>query len=459
MLNFNLSPAQEDLRRRVREFALREVLPIAWEYDRRSEVPLFVLKKAFDLGLMNGNIPAAYGGKGHGIVDSTLLTEEIAAACPGIATSLFDNSLGLEPLILCTNEPLKERYLPEIAAHFKLICFGTSEPLIGSDVSGIRCEARADGDDFILNGTKFWITNGGIADYFSVFATIDPQKPHQGLCAFLVEKDWEGVSTGLPIPKLGQRASNTAAVHFDNVRVPKENVVAPPGEGFVLAMRTFSRTRPTIGSFAVGAARSAMEYAIDYAKKRRAFGDRIANYQAIQFKIAEMYQKVETARLLTWKAAWEADQGLDPTISASISKFYATESAMQVVEEALQIFGGYGYTRLFPLEKLYRDSRVFKIYEGTSEIQRIIVAAYALESYQPVMPPLDELPMLIGEAAELTDEASGRKAWRCRVCGYIHTGDNPPEACPVCYFPRTAFKQAWPQPAETTPSGPAHQNG
>lgn len=447
MLNFNLSPEQEDLRRKVREFALKEVLPIAWEYDRRSEMPLFIMKKAFDLGLMNGNIPRAYGGRGYGVIEDTLVTEEIAAACPGIATSLFDNSLGMAPLILGANDALKKRYLTELAGNFKLICFATSEPLMGSDVSGIRCQARADGDDFILNGTKFWITNGGIADYISVFATVDPNSAHKGICAFLVEKDRKGVSTGRPIPKLGQCASNTTAVHFDNVRVPGENVIAPPGEGFALAMRTFSRTRPTIGSFAVGAARSAMEYAIDYAKKRRAFGDRIANFQAIQFKIAEMYQKVETARLLTWKAAWEADQGLDPTITASITKFYATEAAMQVVEEALQIFGGYGFTRLFPLEKLYRDTRVFKIYEGTSEIQRIIVATHALESYQPIMPPLDELPMLTGEAAGPAGETveGGGKAWRCRVCGYIHRGAEPPEVCPVCFFPRTAFKQVWPR--------------
>ena len=446
MLDFNLTPEQEDLRKKVREFALKEILPIAWEYDRRNETPIFVLKKAFDLGLLNGSIPKVYGGKEHGIIEGALATEEIAAVCPGIATSFFDNSLGMEPLILCDNEPLKKKYFNLITKNFKLICFATSEPLMGSDVSSIRCEAKENGDDYILNGTKFWITNGGISDYFSVFATIDPKSAHKGICAFLVEKDWDGVRTGQSIPKMGQRASNTTAVHFNNVRVPKENVLAPPGEGFVLAMRTFSRTRPTIGAFAVGTARSAMEYALDYAKKRQAFGEKIANFQAIQFKIAEMYQKIETARLLVWKAAWEADQGLDPTITASMAKFYATESAMQVVEDALQIFGGYGYTRLFPIEKLYRDTRLFKIYEGTSEIQRIIVASYALGSYKPVMPPLDELPMLTGDAAELIDEAAAAKgkAWRCRMCGHIHKGDSPPEVCPICYFPQSAFVQVWP---------------
>ena len=186
---------------------------------------------------------------------------------------------------------------------------------------------------------------------------------------------------------------NTVGLNFKDVRVPKENVVAPPGEGFMLAMQTFARTRPAIGAFAVGTARSAMEYAIDYAKKRRAFGTKIANFQAIQHKIAEMFQKVETSRLLVWKSAWEADQGLDPTIAASIAKFYSTEAALEVANEALQIFGGYGYTKMFPIEKLLRDARLFRIYEGTSEIQRYIVSGYAMNAYQPVMPPLEELPI------------------------------------------------------------------
>ena len=211
-----------------------------------------------------------------------------------------------------------------------------------------------------------------------VFATVDPESSHKGICAFLVEKEWEGVQTGRHIPKLGQRGSNTTAINLKDVRVPKENVIAPPGQGFALAMRTFARTRPSIGAFAVGAARSAMEFAIDYAKKRRAFGTKIANFQAIQHKIAEMFQKVETSRLLVWKSAWEADQGSDPTITASIAKFYSTEAALEVADEALQVFGGYGYTKMFPIEKLLRDARLFRIYEGTSEVQRMVIARSVL---------------------------------------------------------------------------------
>ncbi len=443
MLQFELSPQQKELQAKVRDFALKEILPAVWHYDEKDEIPLFLLQKAFDAGFMNSDIPVKYGGKGMGLMDAAILTEEISAVCPGVATSIFDNSLGMAPLILSDNDPLKEKYLPIIAREFKLICFATSEPVMGSDVAGMRCKAEKRGDDYILNGTKYWITNAGVADYMTVFATIDPDKQHEGIGAFLIEKDWEGVSVGKSIPKLGQRCSNTAGLNFKNVRVAKENVIAEPGKGFVLAMRTFSRTRPIIGAFAVGAARSAMEYAIDYAKKRKAFGTRLSNFEAIQFKIAEMYQKVETSRLLVWKGAWEADSGIDPTISASIAKFYATEAAMEVVNDALQIFGGYGYTKMFPIEKLLRDIRLFSIYEGTSEVQRLIVSGHVLNNYKPVLPPLEDLPLIRG--LDLNEpSAKDAPAWRCRMCGHIHYGEEPPEECPYCFFPKTAFKKVWP---------------
>jgi acyl-CoA dehydrogenase len=431
MLNFSLSPAQLKLQKKAREFALKEILPVAWYYDEIDETPLPVLKKAYEAGLyeaglINADIPKEYGGKGYGLIENVIITEEFSAACPGLATSIFDNSLGMEPLRLSKNDTLKEKYFPQILNNFKLICFATSEPTMGSDVAGIRCSAKRDGEDYILNGTKYWITNGGLADYMSIFATVDPDTQHEGICAFIVEKDWKGVTIGRRIPKLGQRGSNTVGINLKDVRVPKENVLAPPGEGFILAMQTFSRTRPAIGAFAVGTARSAMEYAIDYTKKRRAFGTKIANFQAIQHKIAEMYQKVETSRLLVWKAAWEADQGLDPTITASIAKFYSTEAALEVANEALQVFGGYGYTN-----------------EGTSEVQRYIVSGYAMNVYQPTMPPLEDLPLHreTDPGGVKPHNKKGMTAWRCRICGYVHYGDEPPEECPYCFFPKTAFKQ------------------
>ena len=448
MLDFSLSKEQLDLRHRARQFSMDVVLPAAWHYDEKDQLPLWILKKADEAGIMSSDIPVEYGGMGCGLVEGAIVTEEIAAACPGLATSIFDNSLGFEPIIISDNDALKKKYLPEIAKNFKRICFATSEPMMGSDVSGIQCRAKEEGDHYILNGTKYWITNSLVADYMTIFATVDPEKKHDGICAFIVEKDWEGVRVGRHIPKMGQRTSNTSAISLKNVRVPKENMLAPPGKGFVLAMKTFSRTRPIIGAFAVGAARSAMEYALDYAKKRKTFGARINSYQAIQFKLAEMYQRVETSRLLVLKGAWEADKGMDPTISASIAKLYASENAMAVLNDALQIFGGYGYTRMFPIEKLLRDTRLFTIYEGTTEIQKMIIAGHLLSAYEPVLPPIDEVPVLVGGDDELFDSdgnPAGGPAWRCPLCGYVHYGDEHPEECPYCFVKGEGFKKVWPK--------------
>lgn len=438
MLNFHLTDDQLALRDRARRFALEHVLPVAWYYDEQDAIPVKVLEKALDAGFMNADIPTEFGGKGVGLVDAAIVTEELAAACPGIATSIFDSSLGMAPLILSDNEALKKRIFARVLVEGSRISFATSEPTMGSDVSGIRCEAKDMGDHYVLNGTKYWITNGGVTDFMSVFATVDPKAKHDGICAFLVDMKCLGVSVGKTIPKMGQRCSNTVGVHFTNVKVPKTNVLAEPGQGFVLAMKTFSRTRPIIGAFAVGAARSAMEYALDYAKKRHAFGAPLANFQATQFKLAEMYQKVETARLLTWKAAWKADQGQDPTISASIAKFYATEAAWEVVDDAMQILGGYGYTKMFPVEKLMRDVRLLRIYEGTSEVQRLIVSGWLLASYKPAMIPLEDLPI---HREHDPEHRPNEHAWRCRLCGYVHYGDTPPDACPTCFFPAASFKE------------------
>ena len=441
MLDFTLTEEQAELQQKARAFAMKEILPVAWYYDERDETPMPVLEKAFQAGLMNGGIPRAFGGRGLGLVEAALLTEEFAAACSGLATTIFDNELGMEPILLSKNEQAKERYLPKIAKDFKLCCFATSEPTMGSDVAGIRCLATPDGDGFRLNGTKYWITNGGIADYMSVFATADPKARHSGICAFVVERDWEGVTIGRRIPKMGQRCSNTVGINFKNVYVPKENILAEPGRGFVLAMKTFARTRPIIGSFGVGAARAAMEYALDYAKKRKAFGMVINNYQGIQFKLAEMFQKVETARLLTWKAAWESDRGRDATLPASIAKLYATEMALEVANEALQIFGGYGYTKMYPVEKILRDVRLLRIYEGTSEVQRVILAGYLLNSYEAGLPSLEDLPLHRDfDPLDPKDPRQGQKIWRCRICGHVHYGDEAPDECPYCFFPKSAFK-------------------
>ncbi|MFX1313496.1 MAG: acyl-CoA dehydrogenase family protein, partial [Promethearchaeota archaeon] len=351
-----------------------------------EEFPLEVIKKAWEEGLLNLGIPKEYGGPGYGLVDACIVVEEISSACPGIATSVFDNNLGAEPIVIGGSEEQKQRILTELTNEFKLIAFATSEPSMGSDVAGMKCLATKDGDEYILNGNKFWITNGGYADYITVFATADPEKKHKGIGAFIVDTKSEGVKLGKHIPKLGQRASNTVSVVLRDVRIPKENILAKPGRGFVLAMQTFAHTRPAIGAFATGCARSAMEYSIDYAKKREVFGRTIENYQAIQFKIAEMYKDIEAARLLTYKAAWEADQGMDNNLSSSIAKAFASDVVMNVTTEAIQIFGGYGYLRTYPVEKLFRDAKLYQIYEGTSEVQRIVISRFVMKRYEHAMP-------------------------------------------------------------------------
>ena len=385
-MDFELTEEQKALQLKAREFAINEVLPVARKYDESEEFPMPVIKKAWEQSLLNSGIPKKYGGPGYGLLDACIIVEEISSACPGIATSIFDNNLGAEPIIIGGNEEQKARILGELTNEFKLIAFATSEPTMGSDVAGMKCKAEKDGNDYILNGAKFWITNGGFADYITVFATVDPEQKHKGIAAFIVDTKTEGVRLGKQIPKLGQRASNTVAVTLKNVRVPEENILAKPGRGFVLAMQTFAHTRPAIGAFATGCARSAMEYAIDYANKREAFGRPISNFQAIQQKIADMYKDIEAARLLTHKAAWEADQGLDNNMSSAVAKAFASDVVMRVTTEAIQVYGGYGYLRTYPVEKLFRDAKLYQIYEGTSEVQRIVISRFALKGYKHAMP-------------------------------------------------------------------------
>jgi len=385
-MDFALTEDQKALQQKARNFAINEVLPVARKYDESEEFPMPVIKKAWEVGLLNLGIPKQYGGPGYGLVEACIVVEEISSACPGMATSIFDNNLGAEPIVIGGNEEQKTRILGELTKEFKLIAFATSEPTMGSDVAGMKCKAEKDGDEYILNGAKFWVTNGGFADYITIFATVDPEKKHKGIAAFIVDTKAEGVKLGKHIPKLGQRASNTVAVALKNVRIPKENVLAKPGRGFVVAMQTFAHTRPAIGAFAVGCARSAMEYSIDYAQKREAFGRPISNYQVIQQKIADMYKDIEAARLLTYKAAWEADQGLDNNMSSAVAKAFASDVAMRVTTEAIQVYGGYGYLRTYPVEKLFRDAKLYQIYEGTSEIQRIVISRFALKGYKHAMP-------------------------------------------------------------------------
>ena len=429
-MDFNLTEEQKVLQQKAREFAIKEILPVSAYYDEIEKMPLEVIEKAYKAGLTNMAIPKEYGGQGGGLMEAVLVVEEMSSACPGIATSIFDNDLGAIPVVLGGNEEQKKRILTDLTSNFGLISFATSEPGMGSDVAGMQCKAEKDGDGYILNGTKYWITNAGYAKYVSVFATVDPNKKHRGIGAFIVPTDLEGVKTGKHIPKLGQRASNTCSVILKDVKIPKENVLARPGRGFILAMQTFAWTRPAVAAFAVGCARSAMEYSIDYAVKRKTFGRPIANYQAIQMKIAEMYKDIEAARLLTYKAAWEGDNGIDNNLTSSCAKALASDVAMNATTEAIQIFGGYGYIRTYPVEKLFRDAKLYQIYEGTSEIQRIVISRFAMKKYQHAMPNLFELPRIEGPSEidekipsiakidKTVEELGG--LWKCSICGYTY---------------------------------------
>ncbi len=383
MIDFSLTEKQLELQKKARDFAHEYMLPHASYFDKTGEFPMPIIKKAWEAGLMNLTVPKEFGGPGLGLIDACIVVEELAAGCAGMTTSIFANSLGPEPIMVGGNDEQKERYLRPLIKEPKLAAFACSEPGMGSDVAGIKTMAKKDGDDYVLNGSKFWITNAPYADYFTVFASFDPSKRHKALCAFIVDADTPGVKIGRPVSKMGHRASATSSVMFRDAKVPAENLIGTENGGFKIAMKTFAMTRPAIAAFATGLARSAMEYAREYVNKREAFDQKLSQFEVIQFKLAEMFMKVETSRLLYMKAAWTADTTDDATIPASVAKAYATDAAMWVASEALQVHGGYGYIDQFPIEKLFRDSKLYQIYEGTSEIQRLILGRYMLHGYQP----------------------------------------------------------------------------
>lgn len=396
MVDFSITDRQKELQKKARAFAQEYILPYAAYYDKTGEFPMPIIRKAWEKGLMNLGIPKEYGGPGLGLVDACIAVEEFAAGCAGMTTSIFANQLGPEPIMIAGTHEQKEAYLRPLTESLKLASFACSEPGMGSDVAGIKTTAKKEGNNYILNGSKFWITNAPYADYFTVFASLDPSKRHKALCAFIVDADTPGVKTGKPIEKMGHRASATASIMFRDAKVPAENLLGAEGEGFKIAMKTFSMTRPAIAAFATGLARSAMELAREYTTRREAFGSKLREFEVIQFKLAEMYMKVETSRLLYLKAAWAADTTPDATIPASIAKAFATDAAMWCASEAVQIHGGYGYMNQYPLEKIFRDAKLYQIYEGTSEVQRLILGRYVLDGYTPAR---EKMPRWTGQTA------------------------------------------------------------
>lgn len=374
MINFALSEEQTMLRDLARDFANNEMRPVAEHHDTSMEYPWEVLRKAHELGLMNTHIEAEYGGMELNCFDGCLIAEQLAWGCSGIGTAIEANGLAQQPVIMGGSDFLKKKYLAPMIDAPIMAAYGVTEPGAGSDVAGMRTTAEKKGDKYILNGSKMWITNAGVADWYFVVAYTDKSAAHKGMSAFVVEKDWAGVEVGKKEINLGQRCSDTRGISFTDVEVPAENLIGEEGLGWILAMKAFDHTRPAVASGAVGLAQACMEHAITYAGQRKSFGKPIAAHQAVSFMIADMAKDIEAARLLVWKAAFEIDQGRKNTFYASIAKCFAADAAHRIASDAVQIFGGYGYNTEYPVEKLLRDSKIYQIYEGTSQIQRMIIA-------------------------------------------------------------------------------------
>jgi acyl-CoA dehydrogenase len=373
-ISFALSAEQRALRELARDFAAKEIRPRAAEYDEHSTHPADVIAKAHELGLMNPHIAEEYGGLGLPGFDGMLIGEELSWGCSGIAVSIVANTLGAAPVMLSGSDEQKQQWLPPLVDAPIICSFGLTEPDAGSDVARLKTTAERRGDEYVLNGSKTFITNAGHAAWTVVFAKTDPTKGHRGLSAFIVPMDTPGVTIEKHLDKMGQRATDTSAFSLQDVVVPAANRLGEEGDGFKIAMTTLDFTRPGTAAGAVGVAQAAYEYAVEYAKERVTFDVPIAMHQGVNFMIADMATDIEASRLLTWQASWLLDQGKRATLQSSFAKRFAADTVMRVTTDAVQIFGGYGYIKEYPVEKLMRDAKLFQIYEGTSQIQRLVIA-------------------------------------------------------------------------------------
>ena len=377
MIDFQLTDEQEQMRQLAHRFAEREIRPLAAEYDESAETPWPVMQKAAQVGLTSYQYPEEYGGGGvSDIGTACLVAEELAWGCVGIATAIVGAGLAAVPITIAGTEGQIARYIPWLCddEQVRLGAFALTEPEAGSDVASIRTTAARQGDHYVLNGQKRFITHGGIADLYAIFATVNPSLGHQGITAFIVEGDTPGLSAGKKEDKMGMRACHTGDVILEDVRVPVENRLGEEGEGFYIAMKSFEHTRPIVSALAVGVARAAYEYALEYAQERVQFGKPIIAKQAIRFMLADIATEIDAARLLTWRAAWRADQGLPCNVQISMAKAFAADMAMRATTDAVQILGGYGTMREYPVEKWMRDAKILQIVEGTSQIQKVIIS-------------------------------------------------------------------------------------
>jgi acyl-CoA dehydrogenase len=377
VVDFTLTDEQKALRELAHDFAAGEIRPVAWELDKEGTWPAEVFAKAHEVGLMNTHIPEEYGGPGLSYLDGCLIEEELSWGCSGVTTSLGANGLAAAPVILAGSEEIKKKYLGMLTEELKYASFCLTEPGAGSDVSSMRTRAVKKGDKYVINGQKCFITNGTYADWYTVYAKTDPDAGHRGISAFLVPRD-DTVVIDKKEDKMGQRASNTATVTFNDTEIPADHILGEENKGFKVAMMTLDRTRPGVAAMATGIARAAMEFAVEYSKERVQFGVPIAMHQAIQFMIADMATKVHMSRLATWNSAVLLDNGMRNTLESSHAKRFAADSAMEVATDAVQVYGGYGFIKEYPVEKLMRDAKIMQLYEGTSQIQRLVIARETL---------------------------------------------------------------------------------
>ena len=374
MVDFTLSEEQLMLQELAHEFAMENVRPNAEHWDANSEFPIEAIQVAHELGLMNLHIPEAYGGMGMGTMDEVLVQEEFAWGDPGFATAAYSNGLTAAPIITGGTEEQKAKYLGRLTEAPRIAAYAVTEPGAGSDVASIQTTAVKDGDDYILNGSKMWITGAGKADWFFVLAYTDKAAGYKGMSAFIVDAGCDGLSLGKKETNMGQRASDTRSINFEDVRVSSANLVGGvEGKGWFNAMTAFDLSRPNIAAHATGISRAAFEHALQYADERETFGKKLHQHQAIQFMLADMKTKIEASRALTWKTAWESDNGVRNTESAAHAKRFAADTAMEVTTDAVQIFGGYGYSEEYPVARLMRAAKVLQIYEGSSQVQRMII--------------------------------------------------------------------------------------
>ncbi|XP_015909895.1 medium-chain specific acyl-CoA dehydrogenase, mitochondrial [Parasteatoda tepidariorum] len=375
--HFELSSEQKEIQQLARKFAREEILPKAAELDKTGEYPYEIIKKAFELGLVNATVPQKYGGTGLSLFEGCLASEELAYACTGVTTAIEANELAQAPLLIGGSEELKTEYLGRVTKEPLMCAYCVTEPGTGSDVANIKTRAEKKGDKYILNGQKMWITNGGVANWYFVLARTNPDpkcSASKAMTGFIVDADSKGVTKGRKEWNMGQRASNTCGVTFEDVEVPLKNVLMTEGAGFKIAMGAFDKTRPPVAASATGLAQRAFDEATKYSFERKTFGVKIAEHQAVQFMLAEMAIDIELARMAWMRAAWQTDRGERNTYFASIAKAHAGDIANKCAANAVQIFGGNGFNTEYPVEKLMRDAKIFQIYEGTSQIQRVIIA-------------------------------------------------------------------------------------